>query len=144
MHFPSKKDIWLNILMFGIIVLFLLLPLIEFKLITIVIVYPLAMLMIWFWIATSYTIEDGILIIRYGPFSKSIKVKHIQALQKSKSLHSAPAMSIDRIEIRYNQYDTVYISPQKEKEFVETLLKENPTIQLDHIIKNQIDLKKGE
>lgn len=144
MHFPSKKDIWLNSLIVGSIVLFLLIPLFDFSLITFVIVYPLAGVMIWLWLATSYTIEDGILIIKYGPFSKRIKVKSIQALQKSKSLHSAPALSIDRIEIRYNQYDFVYISPQREIEFVETLLEENSTIQLDHILKKQMDSKKGE
>ena len=59
-----------------------------------------------------------------------IDISKITKIEKTNSILSSPALSLDRIRIRYNKYDEVLISPKVKKEFVDELLKVNPTIEI--------------
>jgi hypothetical protein len=59
-----------------------------------------------------------------------IDIFKITKIEKTNSILSSPALSLDRIRIRYNKYDEVLISPKVKKEFVDELLKVNPTIEI--------------
>ncbi|MCB0443641.1 MAG: PH domain-containing protein, partial [Flavobacterium sp.] len=57
-----------------------------------------------------------------------IDIHSIKRIFKTNNPLSSPALSLDRIAIVYNKYDEVLISPKFKKEFVDVLLKINPSI----------------
>lgn len=79
--------------------------------------------------ATSYTIEENTLKVKVGLFSyKPIAINTIKEIKKSSSILSAPAASLDRIEITYGKYDSIILSPKDKQPFVNHLLTINPNI----------------
>ncbi len=78
----------------------------------------------------SYDMSDGhTLKVRAGLFYKiNVPIEHIHTIEKTNSILSAPASSLKRIEIKYNKYDSVVISPKNREEFIQELLKINPNI----------------
>lgn len=78
---------------------------------------------------TVYIIDGEILHIRCGPlYNKKIAISEIRRIEESRSPLSSPAASLDRLEIMYNKFDSVLISPKEKKEFIEDMLKINPAI----------------
>ena len=80
---------------------------------------------------TQYTIHSNSkkLIIKSGFLvQKSIEIENIKEIKKSKSWISSPALSVDRIEIFYNKYDSILISPKNKEEFIQQLQQINPNI----------------
>lgn len=80
---------------------------------------------------TTYSVSDSNkLIIRCGLFYNSeIDIKEIRSIKKTSELSSAPALSFDRIELKYSQTKSVILSPKDKSYFIEELLRVNPTIQ---------------
>ena len=153
MYFPSKKDMLFRIVFWGIIVFLIAIYFTGYEpsrgqivtydsLIGIIINVILIGFMIWLWFGTGYTLEDGVIRIQSGPFRKKVPVKKIQKIRKTKNPLSAPALSMDRIEITYGLYEVVLISPEHEAEFIQALLAENERIELDSILSEKIRLKK--
>lgn len=72
---------------------------------------------------TYYEIENQTLKIVCGfIYSQKIDIMKIRKIEKTDSPISSPALSIRyRIEIFYNTYDSVIISPERQAEFIETL-----------------------
>lgn len=77
-----------------------------------------------------YTIDKDRLDIYYGFFSYklSIDINSIRKIEKSRSILSAPAASMNRIEIHYNKFDSILISPKDQQEFIHNLCQINPNI----------------
>ena len=77
-----------------------------------------------------YTIDKDRLDIYYGFFSYklSIDINSIRKIEKSRSILSAPAASMNRIEIHYNKFDSILISPKDQQEFINDLCQINPNI----------------
>ncbi|MPQ48784.1 hypothetical protein GCQ56_17415 [Marinifilum sp. N1E240] len=81
--------------------------------------------------STQYIIHDQILNIKSGfVVNISIQISAIKSVTKSRNPISSPANSFDRIEIRYNKYDTILISPRNQKVFIQDLKEANPSIEL--------------
>lgn len=81
--------------------------------------------------ATDYTIENDKLAIKCGLFFNSeIKIQNIKKVSKTYNIISSPALSFDRIEILYNEFDTVLISPKDKLRFTESIQKINPQIEI--------------
>lgn len=76
----------------------------------------------------DYIIEDGILSVRTHVVRERIDIKAIKRIEPSNSFMSAPAMSMRRIRISYGKYDEILVSPARQDEFIEELLKVNPDI----------------
>lgn len=55
-------------------------------------------------------------------------------LRAAKNPLSAPALSIDRIEILYGKYGIALVSPKNRVQFVKALLAENPGIEVDEAL----------
>jgi hypothetical protein len=71
---------------------------------------------------TYYTIAGNELKVRYGVIiNKTIDISSIKKIVSTRDMRSAPALSTDRVEIFYNQYDSVLISPEDQAEFIERL-----------------------
>jgi uncharacterized membrane protein YdbT with pleckstrin-like domain len=82
---------------------------------------------------TNYTITQGNLKVHSGFIvNKNIPIAAIKSIKKSDSILSAPASSIsDRIEVFYGESKSIIISPKEKQAFVEELLKQNPTIEIE-------------
>ncbi|MEG0697900.1 MAG: PH domain-containing protein, partial [Algoriella sp.] len=63
--------------------------------------------------------------------NKKIDINSITKISKTNNPISSPALSLDRIEIFYNKYDSVIISPKNEQEFIQDLQKINSSIIID-------------
>lgn len=130
MKYPSKQDWW--------IILFAWIPMlatIVLGLYTMIekastfseqilvfsscIVVPLFFL--WMMITTYYLIEEENLVIRFGPFKKIVPLASIKSVKKTMNPLSSPALSLKRLEISYNTYDMVLISPKDRDAFIQVL-----------------------
>lgn len=76
-----------------------------------------------FVLRTYYQIEGNNLKIVCGfLFRQEIDIMKIRKIEKTVNPISSPALSIrHRIEIFYNTYDSVIISPELQAEFIQTL-----------------------
>ena len=97
-------------------------------------VYVLTILFIvYLFLTTNYTIyNQQTLIVKSGfLMNKKIDINSITKISKTNNPISSPALSLDRIEIFYNKYDSVIISPKNEQEFIQDLQKINSSIIID-------------
>ncbi|WP_051220698.1 PH domain-containing protein [Flavobacterium filum] len=125
--YRSKIDWWLILLILGIFGY----PIVEGVLtkqyglsITMI---SILFFMFWMFSKIKYIIEGTMLKVWWI----KIDIHSIKRIYKTNNPLSSPALSLDRIAIVYNTYDEVLISPKLKKEFVDDLLKINPTIQID-------------
>ncbi len=80
----------------------------------------------------TYQIHQQQLIVRCAYYTyPPIDILGIKKISSTKNFVSAPAASLDRIEIRYNQYDHIIIAPKNQQLFLEKLLEINPSIVLN-------------
>ena len=131
LNFKSKKDVWLSVLIWGVIILMFFIMITEQNIVVYIVGILNNALLLWLWFGTSYRIDDEALIVRSGPFKSTIDIKTIKKLKATKTLLAGPALSLDRIEIQYKTYDTVIVSPKDKIEFIETLLIKNNSIEVD-------------
>ncbi|WP_186673837.1 PH domain-containing protein [Sporosarcina sp. BP05] len=142
MYFPSKKDIWLAFIIWGVILSIILVYIfggepIGWQIITYksVLGYIMSLLIIglllWLWFGTGYKVEEGFIKIRYGPFRNTVKIEEVKKLSATKNPLAAPALSIDRIEILHGKYNMAIVSPKNKTDFIRILVTENPDIQVD-------------
>lgn len=78
-------------------------------------------LFLWMLLGTDYTVLEVELRIRSGPFRWVVDRAHIQGLTRTRNPRSAPALSLDRIEIRYGARGRVFVSPQDAVGFASAL-----------------------
>lgn len=80
---------------------------------------------------TQYIINENQLVVKSTWIvNERIDISKITKIEKSNSILSSPALSLDRLLVRYNKYDEVLISPKEKKEFIDELLKINPAIEI--------------
>ncbi len=133
----SKKDFWLGTFLWGFLMAPFGLILYNFEPITsMFIVSALTLvslvLVAWLWFDTKYFIKNGEIKINAGPIKYApVPISKITTIKKTKTWLSSPACSFDRIEISYNKYDSIVISPTKLKEFLATLNDINPSIKVE-------------
>ena len=95
---------------------------IIFLLIFIFVIYTL--------LSTYYEIGGGTLRIKSGfLLNRSIPINAITKIEATNNPISAPATSLDRLEIFYNKYESVIISPKEKLVFIAHLKQINPAIQ---------------
>lgn len=76
-----------------------------------------------------YKIGNESLVVKNIFQTKFIKISSIQKITQVSTILSSPfATSYDRLEIFYNKFDSVMVSPQDKKHFIAELLKINPNI----------------
>jgi membrane protein YdbS with pleckstrin-like domain len=80
---------------------------------------------------TKYVIDSTKLQIKCGfLYNKTIPIQDIKRIEESRSPLSSPAASLDRLEIIYNKFDSILISPKEKKAFVEDMIKINSGIEV--------------
>ncbi|KKB36047.1 PH domain-containing protein [Bacillus thermotolerans] len=133
MFFSSKRDIWLMFIFWLLIFLFIIPPLfiMDASWIGVLIPFSGAIVMLWIWFNTGYTIEESVIKINYGPIKKSIDIHEINSIRSARNPFIDPALSMDKIEINYAAFKTIAISPKNQEEFVHQLLRKNPHIRIE-------------
>lgn len=82
-------------------------------------------------LSTSYTIDGNFLHIKSGFLvNKPVEIQSIKKVVETRNPISAPAMSLDRLEIFYNKFDSVLVSPEDKPEFIKQLKLINPAIEV--------------
>lgn len=82
-------------------------------------------------LSINYKIEKETLNIKCTfLLNVNIEIKSIRKITETYNPLSSPAASIDRLEIIYNKFDSVIISPKHKKEFIQNLLEINPNIEI--------------
>lgn len=81
--------------------------------------------------STNYIISENQLIVK-SMFIVNVRIDilEIRKIEKTTSILSSPALSLDRIAIIYNKFDEVYISPKEKQAFLTDLLQINPNIEV--------------
>jgi hypothetical protein len=86
---------------------------------------------VYTFLSINYKIEKENLNIKCTfLINENIAIQSIRKITETYNPLSSPAASIDRIEIFYNKFDSVLISPKKKKAFIEDILKINSNIEV--------------
>jgi hypothetical protein len=75
----------------------------------------------WTFGSTRYLVTDREVIARSGPFRWRIEISGIESIRPSRNPLSSPAMSLDRLEIRYGGGRRLLISPKDREGFLEAI-----------------------
>ena len=81
----------------------------------------IAALMIWLMIGTHYTVDRGTIRIASGPFRWNVPIDEITVVESTRSPLSSPALSMDRIRIRYGKRRQIMISPADKAGFLKAI-----------------------
>lgn len=127
--YKSKVDKGLLIAIIAIVLLSYLPLLFEFSWIALALLVVTAAFIADPFCNTSYTIHNGTLHIKCGIFlSSSFPIDRITKISKTNSCLSAPALSMDRVEIRFADKKTLVLSPKQRQAFIDHLRSLNPDI----------------
>jgi hypothetical protein len=135
--FPSKIDLWLVVVLsvsVGVPLLamgYRALVVRDTRLVPPVLVLACVTAFLWWmYTTTAYRITADMLLVRSGPVRIHVPLKSVTALRASRSLLSAPALSLDRIEVSYGS-KRVVISPRDRIAFVAAMKQRVPNVQLE-------------
>lgn len=129
--FKVKKDLLYSVLFYGAFILFFFGfydGIVSSKWLTIILMPIFISFFAWIWFGSRYSLVDGMLIIRIGPFKRTIEIAKITTVRKTKSVLASAALAIERLEINYAHYETIQISPVETDRFITELKKIEPDI----------------
>lgn len=70
---------------------------------------------------THYTVDGDTLRVVSGPFRWKVPIEKIESVRPTRSLMSSPAMSLDRLDIRYGKHRRILVSPADKKGFLRAI-----------------------
>lgn len=91
---------------------------------------------LWIFVSTKYIIKNENLEILSGPFSWNIPIKSIKSVDETQSAITSPALSFDRLEIKYNEDKVILVSPAEKNEFIKKL-NSKKSINIDNNLREQ-------
>lgn len=94
---------------------------IVLRLATLLPLIALFCLVLWSMAATHYTIDTKNLTVRSGPIRWVIALSQIESVTPTRDARSGPALSLDRLRIRYAGGRQILISPQDKEAFIRDL-----------------------
>lgn len=129
MVFQSKVDAWLvAVLLFAAVATIMaLLPFLDQPTspstwITVAFSLLLTLgLPLWLFLTTDYRVENGLCHVRSGPFRWTITLDSITSITPTRNPLSSPALSLDRLQIRYDSNKTILLSPKNQAAFIAAL-----------------------
>lgn len=122
--FRSKVDTWLVVVLAGAALLALEAAIVSIGAdtrawpIALMLVLAAVALPMWILTSTRYTVRDGVLDIKSGPFRWQVPIDTITALTPTRSPLSSPALSLDRLRIEYGGGKVVMVSPTDKEAFI--------------------------
>lgn len=137
MIFKSRKSLWIGVVLGAVVLLILIMAITTiintpkkwFVLLPLLAVF---LLPIWLWFDTFYQIGNAQLKYRSAFIRGSIDISNIREVIVDKTwfVGLRPALAFKGLIVKYNRWDEIYISPEKETVFFEELLKVNPKIKI--------------
>ncbi|MEZ2692696.1 PH domain-containing protein [Psychrobacter faecalis] len=137
--FTSKIDFWLAFLILGSSLLLVLVPVWEWmynnssiKRIIFISLFtiPTALLLLVLFFNIKYTLTADTLLVKNGFSTQRISLKDITHITPTSSTLSAPALSLDRIKIRY-EGGSIVISPKDKDRFYRAIQERVPELKTD-------------
>ncbi len=74
-------------------------------------------LVVWIGAMTAYRLTERELLVASGPLRVRVPLAQIQRITRTRSVLSAPALSLDRLEVTYAKGQAVVISPKDQAAF---------------------------
>ncbi|WP_367104877.1 PH domain-containing protein [uncultured Psychrobacter sp.] len=138
--FTSKINFWIALVLWGSSLLTISVPFWQWKrgkngslaqsILLSVVFLPFIALMLIPLFGTKYTLTDSQLQVDSGFSTEHIELKDISYITPTRNALSAPALSLDRIEIRYKD-EVVLISPKDKSRFYQEIKARNPNMVID-------------
>jgi hypothetical protein len=90
----------------------------------------ISLFLIYLYLDTTYRLTgDNKLMIKSGfLYNKEIYIQSIKRVKRRRNIKASPALSHDRLEIFFNRYESVMISPSAKSDFIRQLKVLNPKI----------------
>ncbi len=123
-RFPSRRDGWITGVLMGSAIL-------DFAIIawalgqqatiaelTIAAVLPVALITLWLLYGTYYEVSRTELAVRAGPFRWRIPLDSIHGAEQTQAPLYGPALSLDRLLIRYGDGRELLVSPEDQRAFL--------------------------
>ena len=131
MTYPSKVDSWIGIVL-ALVPAGLLLEAVFLRSL-LVGVLAAFVLVVYGLVAfpTNYALSPDALKIRSGVIRTSIPYQEIDQVRASRSWLSAPALSLDRLQITYGSSRTTLVSPRDQAAFLQDLSAQVPGLRID-------------
>jgi len=76
---------------------------------------------VWIFRTTRYELDGRELVVRSGPFRWRIDLATIESVTPSRNPLSSPALSLDRLQIRYRKSRFILVSPAERDRFLRAL-----------------------
>lgn len=92
------------------------------------ILLPTMAFVVHLYCTTYYIIENNWLTVRAGFFKKKISITSVRKIVATNSILSAPALSMDRLELFYDGFESIVISPKDQEAFIKHIQQVNPAI----------------
>lgn len=129
--FKSKIDLWFVILVSILFTLLLIRLAYDQNWVGFIFIIVVISYVIYSFLTTVYSIEGDKLKIKCGYFFNFlIEIKDIKKISETFNIISSPALSFNRLEILYNKFDTLLISPKDKIRFLEAVKRINPEIKI--------------
>jgi len=129
--YRSKTSIWLTLLVLLAIIGPVIPTITDFFWFAMVYLILFSALLLPTFLNTHYTITGDRLRIKSGLlYQKEIPVSAIRKIVETGNMASAPALSLDRLEIFFGKFDTVLISPMDKTGLISSLQSINPMIEV--------------
>ena len=103
----------------------------EPKISAIIILIFILAFILYIFLSIKYTISNQNLNIKGGFLvNEDIDISKIKKIEKTFNILASPAASLDRIEIKYGDGNSILISPKNKTEFINDVKKINPNIEI--------------
>lgn len=132
-YFPSAKDGRLAMVLWGpliVLIPMLLLSDEEASAWGVVGVLAVYAFVAWIWFGTGYTVTRKELLVKTGPLRWRIQLKEIEHVKETRNWYSSAALTLDRLEIKYARFGTVFISPYEREAFLALIEKRCPQAEI--------------
>ena len=129
LKYPSKIDLKLLVIVDAILMTNLVWMVYLQSVIGIIIIALTSAFVIHVFVTTYYVITSDHLLIVKSSFliNKKISIQDITRIKESNNILSSPALSFDRIEIKYKD-GSILVSPREKEKFIQELKARNATI----------------
>ena len=96
---------------------------------------------LWAWLAfgTHYVVTNKNLVVRSGPLKRTVTLESIQSVRATRAFLSAPALSMNRIELSVRGGSPVVISPVDRPRFLSILASMVPGVSIEGLSVNPVD-----
>ena len=140
LKFKSKKDFLFQLITLGVVGFCIGMVIVEgvgteldkWSFININILLLVCGFLLWLYYGTYYELTQTHLKYNCGPIKGNIEIKEIREIIKDKTLWVGlkPATARKGLIIKFGKYDEIYISPEKNDEFINHILKLNDAIKI--------------